>query len=88
MHLCVPVLAISGPAALPLLADQVPFQETARERDPDLVYAGWESNFSADIAAELALSDTLIRRGAKPLSAVEVILRPATTVNSSLDCHQ
>ncbi len=33
---------------LPVLADKVPSEEVVLEANPDLVYAGWESNFSAD----------------------------------------
>jgi iron complex transport system substrate-binding protein len=38
--------------ALPVLADRVPSQEVVLTAEPDLVYAGWESNFSADGAGE------------------------------------
>jgi iron complex transport system substrate-binding protein len=33
---------------LPVLADKVPSQEAVLAASPDLVYAGWESNFSAN----------------------------------------
>ena len=39
-------------AALPVLADRLPSQEVVLEAEPDLVYGGWESNFSADGAGE------------------------------------
>lgn len=39
-------------AALPLLADRVPSHESVLAQEPDLVYAGWESNFSAEGAGE------------------------------------
>ncbi len=32
----------------PELSDNVPSEEVVLETEPDLVYAGWESNFSAD----------------------------------------
>ena len=35
-------------AGIPVLADKVPSQEVVLEAEPDFVYAGWESNFSAD----------------------------------------
>lgn len=35
-------------AAIPILADKVPSQEVVLDAEPDLIYAGWESNFSAD----------------------------------------
>ena len=34
------------------LADKVPSEEVVLEKQPDLVYAGWESNFSAEGAGE------------------------------------
>jgi iron complex transport system substrate-binding protein len=39
-------------AALPVLSDKLPAQEVVLEVEPDLIYAGWESNFSADGAGE------------------------------------
>src|SRR5690606_9967248 len=39
-------------ASLPVLADKLPSQEVVLEAEPDLVYGGWESNFSADGAGE------------------------------------
>lgn len=35
-------------AGIPVLSDTVPGQESVLALDPDLVYAGWESNVSAD----------------------------------------
>jgi iron complex transport system substrate-binding protein len=40
--------------AIPVLSDKVPGQEALLEVQPDFVYAGWESNFSADGAGERA----------------------------------
>ncbi|WP_250445253.1 putative F420-0 ABC transporter substrate-binding protein [Actinotalea sp. C106] len=37
---------------LPVLSDEVPAAEVVLETEPDLVYAGWESNFSAEGAGE------------------------------------
>jgi iron complex transport system substrate-binding protein len=37
---------------LPVLAERVPSQEVVLEQEPDLVYAGWESNFSPDGAGD------------------------------------
>lgn len=37
---------------LPVVSDRVPGQEATLELEPDLVYAGWESNVSADGAGE------------------------------------
>lgn len=39
-------------ADVPVLSDKVPGQEAVLEVEPDLVYAGWESNLSADGAGE------------------------------------
>ncbi|MCW5721908.1 MAG: putative F420-0 ABC transporter substrate-binding protein [Devosia sp.] len=38
--------------SLTVLADKLPSQEVVLEAEPDLVYGGWESNFSADGAGE------------------------------------
>ncbi|MBF0686708.1 MAG: putative F420-0 ABC transporter substrate-binding protein [Cellulomonas sp.] len=39
-------------ADVPVLSEKVPGQEALLEVEPDLVYAGWESNLSADGAGE------------------------------------
>lgn len=39
-------------AAIPLISEQLPSEEAVLALEPDLVYAGWESNFSADGAGE------------------------------------
>jgi iron complex transport system substrate-binding protein len=41
-------------AGLVVVADRVPSQEVVLEREPDLVFAGWESSFTADGAGERA----------------------------------
>lgn len=38
--------------ALPMLAEKLPSQEVVLEAEPDFIYGGWESNFSADGAGE------------------------------------
>ncbi|RYV51740.1 putative F420-0 ABC transporter substrate-binding protein [Pengzhenrongella frigida] len=38
--------------AIPVLSDNVPGQEAVLGADPDFVYGGWESNFSADAAGD------------------------------------
>lgn len=48
-----PELAEAG-KALTVLADKLPSQEVVLETEPDLVYGGWESNFSGDGAGERA----------------------------------
>jgi iron complex transport system substrate-binding protein len=47
-----PVPAEFGPSDLPILSDKVPGQEAVLSTGADLVYAGWESNFSPDGAGE------------------------------------
>ena len=37
---------------IPSLSDAAPSQEVVLEREPDFIYAGWESNLSADAAGE------------------------------------
>ena len=41
-------------AEIPVIAERVPSEEAVLGLEPDLVYAGWESNFSADGAGERA----------------------------------
>lgn len=51
---------LAGAAAdLPVLAAQNPSSEAVLELAPDLVYAGWESNLSADGAGERAMYEEL-----------------------------
>ncbi len=44
----VPEKWASVAAGIPVLAEKVPSQEVVLDANPDFVYAGWESNFSAD----------------------------------------
>ncbi len=44
-------LAAAG-ASLKVLADKLPAQEVVLSTEPDFIYGGWESNFSADGAGE------------------------------------
>ncbi|MEX1079071.1 MAG: putative F420-0 ABC transporter substrate-binding protein [Homoserinimonas sp.] len=39
-------------AGIPVISEKVPSEEAVLGLEPDLVYAGWESNFSADGAGE------------------------------------
>ncbi|MFU8946680.1 putative F420-0 ABC transporter substrate-binding protein [Mycetocola zhadangensis] len=43
-----------GGADVPVISDKVPGQEAVLDLEPDFIYAGWESNFSADGAGERA----------------------------------
>lgn len=47
-------------AQIPVISDFAPSQEAVLELEPDLVYAGWESNLAADTAGE---RDVLARLG-------------------------
>lgn len=46
-------------AAIPVLSDKVPSEEVTLEQEPDLIFAGWESNFSAEGVGERATLDRL-----------------------------
>lgn len=48
----VPAAWKSAAAKLPELSTNVPSQEVVLATEPDLIYAGWESNFSADGAGK------------------------------------
>ncbi|HEX5334158.1 MAG TPA: putative F420-0 ABC transporter substrate-binding protein [Cellulomonas sp.] len=50
----VPTQYAKAAAAIPVLSDKVPGQEALLTSTPDFVYAGWESNFSADGAGDRA----------------------------------
>lgn len=39
-------------ADIPTISDQAPGQEAVLEHEPDLIFAGWESNLAADTAGE------------------------------------
>ncbi len=56
----VPAQWQAAAADLTVLADQAPSQEVVLEQEPDLVFAGWESNLAADTAGE---RDTLAKLG-------------------------
>lgn len=48
----VPESLAADAASLPSLSDAAPSQEVVLDLEPDFVYAGWESNLSADTAGE------------------------------------
>ncbi len=50
----VPAKWADAAADIPVLADKVPSQEVVLDANPDFIYAGWESNFSADGAGDRA----------------------------------
>lgn len=63
---------------LPVLADKVPSQEVVLDANPDFVYAGWESNFSADGAGTRDdLAALGIRSYVSPAACKEAAYKPA-----------
>lgn len=48
----IPAQWADAAAGIPVISDKVPSEEAVLDLEPDLVYAGWESNFSADGAGE------------------------------------
>jgi iron complex transport system substrate-binding protein len=48
----VPAQWADAAATIPVISDKVPSEEAVLSLEPDLVYAGWESNFSPDGAGE------------------------------------
>ncbi len=64
-------------AALPVLSERVPNQEVVLEQNPDLIYAGWESNFSADGVGERpALQKLGVHTFVAPSACKEAEYRP------------
>ncbi|MFT3797508.1 putative F420-0 ABC transporter substrate-binding protein [Microbacterium sp.] len=51
-------LAAAG-ADIPVISEKVPSQEAVLELDPDFVFGGWESNFSADGVGERETLESL-----------------------------
>jgi iron complex transport system substrate-binding protein len=65
-------------ASLTVISDQVPGQEAVLEAAPDMVYGGWESNFSADGAGERADLQALgIATYVSPAACKEPEYKPA-----------
>lgn len=65
-------------AKLPVLAERVPSQEVVLNASPDLVYAGWESNFSADGAGARAdLAALGVASYVSPSACQEPAYKPA-----------
>ncbi|GAA3750637.1 ABC transporter substrate-binding protein [Leifsonia bigeumensis] len=73
-------------AGLPVLADKVPSQEVVLEAEPDFVYAGWESNFSADGAGTRPDLDALgIRTYVSPAACKEDAYKPEHLTFADID---
>jgi iron complex transport system substrate-binding protein len=65
-------------AGLTVMSDKVPGQEAVLEAEPDLVYAGWESNFSAEGAGERESLESLgIHTLVSPAACKEEGYKPA-----------
>jgi iron complex transport system substrate-binding protein len=65
-------------ASIPVLSEMVPGQEAVLEAEPDFVYAGWESNFSAEGAGERAdLQDLGVNTYVSPAACKEAGYKPA-----------
>ena len=61
-----------GGEDIPVVSDKVPGQEAVLDLEPDLVYAGWESNFSADGAGDRAtLGDLGVNTYVSPAACKE-----------------
>ncbi|MBD7994265.1 putative F420-0 ABC transporter substrate-binding protein [Arthrobacter sp. Sa2CUA1] len=73
-----PVPEVWAPAtAPPVLAEKVPSREAVLALEPDLVFAGWESNFSADGAGERTqLAELGINSYVSPAACQEDGYRP------------
>ena len=63
---------------IPVISEQLPAQEPVLALEPDFIYAGWESNFSADGAGEReALGKLGINTYVSPAACQEPGYRPA-----------
>ncbi len=68
-----PLPAELGGDDIPVVSDKVPGQEAVLDIEPDLVYAGWESTFSADGAGDRAtLSDLGVNTYVSPAACKDV----------------
>ncbi len=82
----VPERWAAAAAELPVLADRVPSQEVVLETEPDLVYAGWESNFSADGAGTRDdLAALGIRSYVSPAACKEAAYQPKRLTFADID---
>jgi iron complex transport system substrate-binding protein len=73
-------------AGIPVLADKVPSQEVVLEAEPDFVYAGWESNFSADGAGTRGdLAALGIRSYVSPAACKEAGYQPDRLTFADID---
>lgn len=82
----VPATWAADAAGIPLLADKVPSQEVVLGANPDFVYAGWESNFSADGAGTRGdLAAVGIRTYVSPAACKEAAYQPKRLTFDDID---
>ena len=82
----VPARWAADAARLPVLADKVPSQEVVLSVEPDFIYAGWESNFSADGAGTRSdLSALGIRTYVSPSACKEGAYQPSRLSFADID---
>nr|WP_232842256.1 putative F420-0 ABC transporter substrate-binding protein [Terrimesophilobacter mesophilus] len=82
----VPAKWADAAAGLPVLADKVPSQEVVLAANPDFIYAGWESNFSADGAGTRPdLAALGIRTYVSPAACKESAYKPARLTFGDID---
>ncbi len=73
-------------ATIPVLADKVPSQEVVLDANPDFIYAGWESNFSADGAGTRSdLAALGIRSFVSPAACKEAAYKPSRLTFADID---
>ncbi len=72
--------------SLPVLSDKVPSQEVVLNENPDFIYAGWESNFSADGAGTRHdLAALGIRTFVSPAACKESAYQPKLLTFDDID---
>jgi iron complex transport system substrate-binding protein len=82
----VPEKWAAAAAGIPVLADKVPSQEVVLDANPDFIYAGWESNFSADGAGTRAdLAALGIRSYVSPAACKEAAYQPSRLTFADID---
>ena len=82
----VPARWAADAAKLPVLAEKVPSQEVVLGATPDFVYAGWESNFSADGAGTRSdLAALGIRSYVSPSACKDAAYQPSRLSFTDID---
>lgn len=82
----VPAKWAAAASGIPVLADKVPSQEVVLNANPDFIYAGWESNFSADGAGTRSeLANLGIRTYVSPSACKEAAYQPERLTFDDID---